>query len=402
VPVENPEPEKAATEPAQEKEMPARAELPPGVAGTAEKPSGVLLRFNNDRREWDQIVDATPLKSADRLLGLDPFRSTLAFGGARVDLVGETELLLGVAPPNEAARLRLAQGRLVLHGADSPLPFEIPFGDKSLLITPAAGAIVGVERAGRFEPGVPESAGTVLRVYSTEGDVALEADDTKGEDLKETLSGPGLIVWDGSKWTDKSDKPPPAWVTESKPTAYEQQIGEQFLRYMRPNRPVITNIVEAHDDDQKDVRRLSLRALRAVGDLSYVTPDLNKPDDPTARREAIRVLRASLAQGGDSAKAVHDQLERDFGAAQAGILEKLLIGFNTKEARDPATYDGLVQKLSAPDVGVRELALDNLRSLTGRDDLQYDPDKFEGPGLNAWRQLNRDHELRPPAPLAKP
>ena len=152
------------------------------------------------------------------------------------------------------------------------------------------------------------------------------------DDAKETLSGPGSIVWDGSKWTDKSDKPAPAWVTETKPTAFEKQIGEQFLRYMRPNRPVITNIVEAHDDEQKDVRRLSLRALRAVGDLSYITPDLNKAEDPTSRREAIRVLRAALAQGPDAVKAVHEQLERDFGPQQASTIEKLLIGFTAKEA----------------------------------------------------------------------
>jgi hypothetical protein len=377
------------------KEAAPRTDLPPGVIGMTEKTDGVLLRYNTEKREWEQLVDPTPLRSQDRMLSLDPFRSTLSVGQAKIDLVGETEVLFSSAPPNEAARFHLAQGRLVLHPASSAMPIEVLFAGKNILITPPAGSNVGVERISRFEPGVPESSGSVLKVFGSEGEVTVEVGDAK-----ETLSAPGSIVWDGSKWTDKSDRPVPPWVTESKPTAFEQQIGEQFLRYMRLTRPVIANIVEAHDDEQKDVRRLSLRALRAVGDLSYITPDLNKADDPTSRREAIRVLRSALAQGPDAVKAVHDQLERDFGPQQGSAIEKLLIGFTAKDAGE-ATFKGLVDQLRAPDVGIRELALDNLRSLTGRDDLQYDPDKFEGPGLKAWRDLSDHHELRPAAPVGK-
>jgi len=388
-------PEKAAAaEPAPE--AAPRPDLPPGVIGMTEKAEGVLMRYNTERREWDQLVDPTALKSQDRMLCLDPFRSTLALGQAKVDLVGETEVLLGAAPPNEAARFQLAQGRLVLRGASSAMPFEVQFAGKNILITPPAGGTVGVERISRFEPGAPESSGSVLKIFGAEGEVALQVDAAK-----ETLSAPGSIIWDGSKWTDKSERPAPAWVTETKPSVFEKQIGDLFLPYMRPNRPVITNIVEAHDDDQKDVRRLSLRALRAVGDLSYITPDLNKPEDPTSRREAIRVLRAALAQGPDSVKAVHEQLERDFGPQHGSTIERLLIGFTAKDARDEATYKALVDQLRAPDVGVRELALDNLRSLTGRDDLQYDADKPDGPGLKAWRDLSDHHELRPAATVGK-
>ncbi len=378
------------------KEAAPRADLPPGVIGMTEKTEGVLLRYNTQERKWEQLVDPTPLKSQDRMLGLDPFRSTLAVGQAKIDLVGETEVLFGAAPPNESARFQLAQGRVVLRGASSSMPFEVQFAGKNILITPPAGSSVGVERISRFEPGMPESSGSVLKVFGSEGEVALEV-----ADIKETLSAPGSIVWDGSKWTDKSDKPAPPWVTESMPTTFEKQIGATFLQYMRPNRPVITNIVEAHDDETPDVRRLSLRALRAVGDLSFITPDLNKAEDPTSRREAIRVLRAALAQGPDSVKAVHDQLERDFGLQQGGTIEKLLIGFNAKDALDPVTYKGLVDQLKAPDVGIRELALDNLRSLTGRDSLQYDADKPDGPGLKAWRDLSEHHELRPAAGAGK-
>jgi hypothetical protein len=386
------------TEPA--KEAAAKPELPPGVIATTEMTDGILLRYNTDAREWEQLVEPTPLRPQDRLLSLDPFRCRLAFGSAKMDkmdLVGETEIVLGSAPPNQSARFQLAQGRVVLRGGTSGMPFEVQFAGKSILITPPPGGAVGVSRINSFEPGVPESATSVLKIFGSEGDIALQAGD-----VKETLTSPGSLTWDGASWTARSDKPGPDWVTETKPTAYDQSIGELFLKHMRPDRRVIANIVEALEDDQKDVRRLALRALRVVGDLSFITPELNKADDPMARREAIRVLRTALAQGPDSNKAVRDQLDRDFGQPQAVEIRTLLIGFNPKEARDEATYARLVKDLSAPDVAVRELALDNLRSLTGRGDLQYDPDKFEGPGLKAWRDLLRDHELRPAVPTPAP
>jgi hypothetical protein len=380
------------------KEAAVNPDMPPGVVATAEKSDGVVLRYNTDRREWEQLVQPTPLRSQDRILSLDPFRSRLALGSAGMDLVGETEIVLNSAPPNESARFQLAQGRVVLHGGSSGLPFEVQFAGKNILITPPPGGRAGVARVSWFEPGVPESAMSVLKIFGSEGDVALAAGD-----LKETLTSPGSLTWDGAKWTERSDKPGPDWVTETKPTAYDQLIGDQFLKHMRPDRPVIGNIVDAYEDDQKDVRRVSLRALRVVGDLTFITPVLNKADDPIARREAIRVLRAALAQGPDAAKAVHDQLANDPQlSGQAATIEKLLIGYTPKEAGEEATYAALVKHLSAPDVSVRELALDNLRSLTGRGDLQYDPDKFEGPGLKAWRDLLHDHALRAVAPAAAP
>ena len=66
-----------------------------------------------------------------------------------------------------------------------------------------------------------------------------------------------------------------------------------------------------------------------------------------------------------------------------------MIGYTPKEAGDEATFTKLVQILGTSDpseIGVRELALDNLMALTGRDDLGYDPEKPEGKGLKAWRE----------------
>ena len=151
------------------------------------------------------------------------------------------------------------------------------------------------------------------------------------------------------------------------------------------------------DDEQKDVSRLAIAALRPAGDISMIVPILSTPDHPPRRKAAINVLRAFLAQGPDALQDLREQLWNSYGPDLAAPVEKLLIGYTSTEAREDETYTNLVQQLSNEDVGVRELALDNLRSLTGRDELNYDPDKPLGPGLKAWKDLLRDHELRPVA-----
>jgi hypothetical protein len=85
----------------------------------------------------------------------------------------------------------------------------------------------------------------------------------------------------------------------------------------------------------------------------------------------------------------------------------MLIGFSPEEVAKGDVYPRLVALLSPEQepVGIRELALDNLKRLTGRDDLGYDPDHPAdhppGKGLDAWLDLLRKNELRPLGPRAK-
>ena len=369
-----------------------KPDFPSGIVGVAEKPAGVLLRYNSDRRQWEQLTKETPLKDQDRLLNLDPFRSALVLGGARVELVGETEVLVKRALPTEAARFNLVQGRVDLHGTVPAAPFAIESSGQPTEITPPANVPVGLERVARREPGAATAASPDLVVFVPEGEAALAAGDAR-----ETLAGPGAMIFRGGSWVDKEAKPAPTWVTEPKPSALVQQIGEQFARYFRPERPVIANLAEVMDDEQKDVSRLAISALRAAGDLSMIVPILSTPQDPARRRAAIGVLHAALDQGPDTLRSLREELHNTYGPDLGATMEKLLIGYTSKEAREDNTFRSLVDLLSNEDVGARELALDNLRMLTGRDELGYDPDKPLGPGLKAWKDRLREHELRPVA-----
>ena len=163
----------------------------------------------------------------------------------------------------------------MLHGTDPSLPFELQLAGKTITVLPPPGVAVGVERLNRRAPGEPRARAPILPVLVAEGPVTIKADSQE-----ETLDGPGGIVMeaDGS-FSDKNDKGSPTWVTETEPSPFDQKVGEQFLKFFRPDRPIVSSLVEASEDEQKDVCRLAISALRAVGDISFIVPLLNKQGD---------------------------------------------------------------------------------------------------------------------------
>ncbi|GAC1465751.1 MAG: hypothetical protein NVSMB9_05660 [Isosphaeraceae bacterium] len=370
-----------------------------GSVGLAKKPDGVLLRSNPERRNWERLTADTPLFEQDHVLSLAPFRATIQVGKADINLIDESEVLVFATPASRAARLSLLQGRIVLHGTTPGLPFEILSASKTYTVNPPPGVAVGVERLNRLTPGELNSATSVLRFQAIEGPLKISAGKTE-----ETLDGPGSVIVDSAgKFSDKKIKAAPSWLTETEPAPFDQKIGEQFLKFFRSDREIVSSLVEASEDEQKDVCRLAISALRAVGDISFIVPLLKRQGYPTAasdRKAAISVLRSYLAQGPGAAKFLREQLQQELGAGLAVTTEKLLIGYTPKEAREPSTYTKLVQLLEstqASSVGVRELALDNLKQLTGRDDLEYDPESPtpDSKGLKSWRELLKAGDLHP-------
>jgi len=369
----------------------ALAGLPAGSLGKADKTEGILLRFNPEDREWLQLTEETPLKGEDRLLNLAQLRSTLHLGTSKAVLVGETEVKVLPTAAGEAGRLEVIQGRLVLSDLPHDAPFVIEVGKQKVSLTLKSTASVGVERVNHREPGARIPAEPTLVVYSTDGDVLLEA-----EGGNEELSGSGSILFDGhGAWAKPTKAAPPNWVVDLTPSPYDQQVGDQFKRYFRPGLGSLRNLVEALEDEQKDVRRLAISATKSAGGISMIVPLLHQEENPVSRRAAISVLRANLAENAEAMGAVHTELESFFGPELAPRVEKLLVGFTPKEVAEEATYKDLVSDLASPEVAIRELGLESLQTLTGRDDLGFDPDHPNGKGLTTWRNLMNSHELRP-------
>ncbi len=395
IPPAEPKPEPVA-EPSPPPEAMPRPEAPkaaensaPDGAGTFDAIQGVVLRPGPDGTGWDRAEAKAPLKVRTRLLNLAPFRNTLKLGKSEVDLVDSTEVVIDEAAKDESGTLDLRRGFLVLHSGEGPAPVAVRFDGQVLAVSAPAGSVVGVERVPTLMPGQSEPAPARLRIFVPDGRVVLKA----GE-AEETVNGPAEIsLLASGKFGEKGRQPIPAWVTESTPSGFQKEVGDQFVALLRPGRPILSDLVEAMDDPQKDVKRMAVLALGSIGSMEQVVEVVSRKEEASVHRAGVEVLRSGLAQGGETARAVREALVRQYDRPWADITEKLLAGFRPEEAKDELTLVKLVEYLgTAPSRGTRELALDNLRTLTGRDSLEYDPDNPEGKGLKAWQDLVRKGE----------
>jgi hypothetical protein len=371
------------------------------AAPTAAKltsPSTLLLAWNPDKGDWTRVASGSTIKPSTRILNLAPFWSTIQADSARVTLIDETEVTYVGSEKRAAMKIQFDRGKLVLSGGSDGAPFEVTHGGKSCSIVNSPGTLLGLQRSLASVPGVAKPEARPIAIYVGEGEVVMQIGDSR-----RTLKGPAIATWTEAGEIQTSSKSAiPPWVTDAGPPPSAKELGERFLKDFSPNGSVLRDLVQAVDGDDPDARRLAIMALGATGEAEMVVPVLNNAmTDAATRRAAAEVLRTMLARGGETAKAVRDELAKVFGAELAGSAEKLLQGFTAEEGTREATYTELVRLLSAPELGTRELALQSLMTLTGRDNLEYDPTKPEGKGLRAWQDLLvRKEILKNSAPAA--
>jgi hypothetical protein len=374
--------------------------LPAGAAGVADTADGVFLRYDTDQREWTRLSGATPLGSSDRLLCLTPFREPINLGKTRVTLVGQTEIRLLSRPGDEIPALELVYGRVLVRQPQA-CSLNVGFAGRTLTLAIDPDSSIGVERLNRPSFRQDGTRGFPLAVSCSKGKALLSLD-KQNETL--TSSIVAIVETDGPIRRTAADSLP-TWLVEPGPSPGEVKLKEQFLTLFHPDRPVLTDMVSAIEDERSDMKSLAVAGIEAWGDLSLLAPVLSRKDDPLARRFAIGAMRDHMARSGESIKEMHEPLVREFGTNQtATLVEKMLVGYSSNEASKPELLKQLVGLLSPEQesVGVRELALDTLRRLTGREDLGYSADNPEGKGLAVWKNLLSRGELKvratPPAP----
>ncbi|MEO6811669.1 MAG: HEAT repeat domain-containing protein [Isosphaeraceae bacterium] len=369
--------------------------VPPGAVGLVSQADGVLLRAlpadGTAQTHWERLAEKTPLREGDRIAGLDPYRSTIRLGEVKVDLVQDAEIVLKSHEPSSAAGFELARGRVVLHVPHTAAPIVVEFAKVPVTINPPADGVIGLERVNHRVPGATEPVASAMRVYGLSGEVALAVGGTSS-----TFQGPGSVLFQPPlRVAPPESGALPTWVTEAGPSLVQQQLGKQFAAYFKGGTPLIVVLMEAQTDEQKEVRRLAIQALGEVVSLDVVVTALSTKDDRVSRRAAINVLRDQIARSPGAMRDLKTRLEDVGGSPWASAVERLLIGFSADDAAKEKTYIGLIADLKNLDPGIRELALENLMSLTGRDSLGYDPDQPEGPGQRAWKDLLDRKELPP-------
>ncbi len=330
------------------------------------------------------------------MLCLEPFRAAIDVGKIRIGLVRETEVRIVSRPTDSQPTIELLQGRIAIRQPGSNA-LKVVFGRQTIGVEMSPDTVLGMERVDLNMPGLPVTQPQSLGVLCQQGEVTL---DIRGKKHAMKAMNVALIELAGPTQIVARDAMPP-WLTEAEPTPYELQLKDQFVKLFHADRPVLTEIVGAIDDDRPETKQLAVIALKSLGDLSLLMPILSRENDPVARRATLVAIRAYMMQGPEASGLVRTALDGEFGENLGGLAQHMLIGYTPDEAARPDLYVRLVSLLSPdqPSVGLRELALDTLRRLTGRDDLGYNPDKpGDGKGLDAWNNLLQRNELRPPSP----
>jgi hypothetical protein len=362
----------------------------PGTAGVAEPGTAILLRYNSERREWERLSANTKVSRGDRLLGLSPFRSAVTLGKQRVLLVGETEINVLSNSPEDVPSLELVHGRLLLNSS-SAAHVIVGTGSRSINLELTPDTAVSVEKWDMPVGGKPPAASPPFLVACIRGKVELKVDKKE-----ESLAGGSVAAIESNgevKTIEDSTMPP--WATISDPTPEEAKVLSDFARGFHPGRPVLADLVAATEDTNPHVKTQAVQGLKAIGEISLLLPMLSKGGDRAIRQSALAAIREYLSRGGDAVIRVREQLNEEFGDSMSGDVERLLRAYPADDASIRDMIPRIVGWLS-PDqdsIGIRELGLDTLKRLTGRDDLGYDPDHPSGKGLDSWNQLLRNGEL---------
>jgi hypothetical protein len=336
------------------------------------------------------------------LVSLEPFRASIASGAGKWTAVGGAGFQLSVDPRAGARLLRLDYGRLLYRNESEPSLLElVQAGGRTRLEVPP-GVTVGFQKLPAWEPGRAGPPEAAVVVHVPEGSVTAGLDGGEG-----TTMGPGRFAVrpDGAPGAVVPETPEP-WLRNPQPSPLEQEVARQFERYFRPNMAPAPNLVEASGDAKPEVRRLGLAGLAAIGKVSLLVEAMSTPGNPDLRREAIAELRRLLARDPSG----RDLLVAEFRRMSGGTLESdqvlaLLAGTPPGGVEGAPAPAVLIELLRDRDLALRELALDNLRTLTGRgDDLGYDADTAPEDAVRAWQDAVEGRPARPaPArPAASP
>lgn len=370
----------------------------PGTFGLVGTSDAVLLRFVEPSKDWERIATDANLRPGDKLISLTPGRTELGLAKTNVSVVGQSEVRLKAADAGQAAHLILEQGRIVVKTPAMSDAVAVEVGEQMFTISSERPIAVGIGRElARMFPATPLSTAVVTLVAVPDGELSL----TLGSKTEKIIGPKVVLISSDSTTIESSEYPIPAWIHDAALPVIEAGPAKAFGQYLSNKRPVKTSLAEAIDDELAPVRRMAIKALGLLGDLSLIVPILSQTGSSSSRQAAIEVLRDYRARGTDEADAIWEQIRKSYGDIAGRKVEKLLVGYTPVEAQDESNLAKLVSLLADPDIAVRELAIDNLKVMTRRDAMEYDPEKPDGSGIRAWQDALKTKTLAQPKP-AKP
>lgn len=367
----------------------------------------VLVRFDQTEEVWLGVLPDSLLATGDALVVLPSYRPQIvAAGGMSIRFAGTSQLRLAEAT-EWGPQMSIDFGRFLVESAtDKGSSLHLDLGERKLSIGLLdMESVAAVEVSHFLAPGAdPETARAqlVVRVYCLRGRVTWQELDTEP-----------VLMADGQFVTALAAEPPvlhslgsvPAWITGADQKEIDLRAARRLREHIAPDRPLIVSLMEQTEpasQRQVEVRALANRGLVLLGVYDAILQTLEDKRQRSYWGEHFEMLRFAVAQGSEPAAKLQRIVDVAYGA-DSGTVFRLLRGYSPEQLAAGAAEE-LVHLLSHPKMGVRVLALLNLKAITGRTHY-FLPSKDPGQSrqtLLAWRRSLDEGRVVydvPPSPL---
>jgi hypothetical protein len=120
-------------------------------------------------------------------------------------------------------------------------------------------------------------------------------------------------------------------------------------------------------DRAREARRFAIKSLAFIDDYPTLVDALGDVRFNDNRQTAVSALRAIVRHDRARADRIEQALYGAFPMADATWMMTMLYGFPSETADDASVRSRLVDSLESQSVAIRELAINNLRDLFGKD-----------------------------------
>jgi hypothetical protein len=321
-----------------------------------------LLRLGTAGPE--RLNTADPVKIDEVLVNLDGYRSTIQLPeGPEVNLVDAGRFYSGA---KDDASLRLLTGRMTVKAGAKPGKIQMGVGDSRVEIELKTGhGAVAVQATARAAPGRTTLAPGLL-IQAVRGQASV-FDGAKRLNLDQAaevdyISSLGLGTPHAA--------PLPAWITGTTLAGADLRIAERLSSLDGipfGAEGVVLTLKQRLWDRARETRRYAANALGAVDEYYPLVEALGTERYADVRQFAAQALRAAVRDDAERLERVKSALLGSFPAEETETMLALLRGYGRDAAEDQALLRRLVELLEAGPVQTRELAVWNLRELTGKD-----------------------------------
>jgi len=317
--------------------------------------------------------------------------SLVRFAGAEPVRIGSPSLALTIAPGtllelSETDAAKWVQGSAAAHArAEGQFRLRNELGRELAIAYPADARFI-VRSVPVMPPPVGRAGDDVARrleIQAEQGTLSVRIG------RSEQQLAPGRVLRIDAQGNDHEIVEAPAALANAEALKAGDPgaalVSRMMRRYLATSRPLSTSIIDAEKDELAEVRDLAMKIALWIDRDDIVTDILTDLDTAEFRESAILAVREATLRGeaavGRVIESVADELA--LNEPDVALLRSLLTGSAADE--DLEGKKRLVTALEHDARLIRQLALERLMRISGRDSMGFDPDDPTAKGLEAWK-----------------